>query len=92
MVGTREAEPIAIIGIGCRFPGGADSPDAYWSLLARGASAITELPRDRFDLAAFFDANPEAPGKIYSKWGGLVDRLDELDADFFGIAPREARH
>jgi acyl transferase domain-containing protein/NADPH:quinone reductase-like Zn-dependent oxidoreductase len=92
MVGAREAEPVAIIGIGCRFPGGADSPEAYWSLLARGASAITELPRDRFDLAAFFDANPEAPGKIYSKWGGFVDRLDELDADFFGIAPREARH
>ena len=92
MEGARRAEPVAIVGIGCRFPGGADSPAAYWSLLARGVSAITELPRDRFDLAAFFDPNPEAPGKIYSKWGGFVGRLDELDADFFGIAPREARH
>ena len=92
MDATRSAEPVAIVGIGCRFPGGASSPDEFWSLLARGGDAIGELPSGRFDLDAFFDPNPEVPGKLYSRWGGFVERLDELDADFFGIAPREARH
>ncbi|WP_290652049.1 beta-ketoacyl synthase N-terminal-like domain-containing protein, partial [Aquisalimonas sp.] len=82
---------IAIVGIGCRFPGGADSPSAFWKLLCDGVDAVTELPAARFDLNELFDADPAAPGKIYTRWGGLLDQIDAFDADFFGIAPREAR-
>jgi amino acid adenylation domain-containing protein len=83
-------QPIAIVGIGCRFPGGVSSPAQYWNLLCNGLDAITEVPPDRFDLEQFFDPDPAAPGKTYSRWGGFVDRIDAFDADFFGIAPREA--
>src|SRR4051812_14159354 len=81
---------IAIVGIGCRFPGGADSPDAFWRLLRDGVDAISEVPADRWDLAEYFDPNPDAPGKMYSKWGGFVAGIEEFDAAFFGVAPREA--
>ncbi|MEM9271364.1 MAG: type I polyketide synthase [Cyanobacteria bacterium P01_F01_bin.143] len=83
-------EPIAIIGMGCRFPGGADTPEAFWNLLHQGKDAITEVPSDRWDLDAYYDANPEAPGKIYTRHGGFIGQLQEFDAQFFGITPREA--
>ncbi len=83
-------EPIAIIGIGCRFPGGADSPQTFWRLLLDGVDAITEIPRDRFDLDVFFDPRPATPGKVSTRYGGFLEGIDRLDADFFGIAPREA--
>jgi amino acid adenylation domain-containing protein len=83
-------KPIAIVGIGCRFPGGVSSPAQFWNLLCDGLDAITEVPPDRFDLDQFFDPDPAVPGKTYSRWGGFVDRIDAFDADFFGIAPREA--
>ncbi|MCC5857567.1 MAG: amino acid adenylation domain-containing protein [Ectothiorhodospiraceae bacterium] len=82
---------IAIVGIGCRFPGGANSPEAFWTLLRNGEDAVTELPADRFDLHELFDSDPAATGKIYTRWGGFLDQVEEFDADFFGIAPREAR-
>ncbi len=82
---------IAIVGIGCRFPGGADSPGAFWRLLCDGVDAVTELPPDRFNLTELFDSDPASPGKIYTRWGGFLDHVDGFDADFFGIAPREAR-
>jgi acyl transferase domain-containing protein/SAM-dependent methyltransferase len=86
----REAsEPIAIIGLGCRFPG-ADDPDAYWHLLRNGIDAIGEVPRDRWDVEALFDSDPDAAGKVYTRHGGYLDRVDEFDAAFFGISPREA--
>jgi acyl transferase domain-containing protein len=85
-------EPIAIIGIGCRFPGGANSPDAFWQLLADGVDAITEVPPDRWNLPAFHDHDPTKPGKTYSRWGGFLDNIDRFDAHFFGISPREAAH
>lgn len=87
------AEAIAVIGIGCRFPGGANSPTAFWQLLREGVDAITELPSDRWHLADYYDADavdPEAAGKIASRYGGFVDQLQDFDADFFGIAEREA--
>jgi acyl transferase domain-containing protein/trans-aconitate methyltransferase len=84
------SEPVAVIGVGCRFPGGADSPDAFWRLLCDGVDAITEIPRDRFDVDAYYDPDPDAPGRIATRWGGFLDRVDAFDAEFFGITPREA--
>ncbi|MBC6936182.1 MAG: polyketide synthase, partial [Chloroflexi bacterium] len=83
-------EPIAIIGIGCRFPGGANSPEALWELLRAGRDAITEVPADRYDLQTFYDPRPATPGKVMSKWGGFLDEIDRFDPLFFGISPREA--
>ena len=82
---------VAIVGIGCRFPGDADTPADFWQLLCDGVDAITELPAERFDIDEVYDPDPAAPGKIYSRWGGFVADVDRFDADFFGIAPREAK-
>jgi acyl transferase domain-containing protein len=84
------AEPIAIIGMGCRFPGGAHDPESYWQLLRNGVDAITQVPPDRWDVEAFFDPDPDAPGKIYTRWGGFLPDIDQFDCQFFGISPREA--
>ncbi len=85
-----QPEPIAVVSMACRFPGGANTPDAYWQLLQQGTDAITEIPSARFDVDAYFDADPEAPGKIATRWGGFVDGIDKFDPQLFGIAPREA--
>ena len=87
---TEKSEPIAIVGLGCRFPGGADSPDAFWALLEAGRDAIGEVPPDRWDGAAHYDPDPDAPGKMYTRAGGFLDGVDRFDPHFFGIAPREA--
>ncbi|HET8887419.1 MAG TPA: type I polyketide synthase [Candidatus Angelobacter sp.] len=84
------AEPIAIIGLACRFPGGAVNPEDYWRILRGGVDVITEVPSDRWNISDFYDANPEAPGKMYSRWGGFLDSIDLFDAGYFGISPREA--
>jgi acyl transferase domain-containing protein len=84
------SEPIAVIGLACRFPG-ADNPEQFWQALLSGRDAVTEVPRDRWDMDACFDADPRAPGKSYSRWGAFLDRVDEFDAAFFGISPREAQ-
>ncbi|MGB3476654.1 MAG: acyltransferase domain-containing protein, partial [Mycobacterium sp.] len=84
------AEPIAVVGIGCRFPGGASGPDAYWELLETGRDAITEIPSDRWDADEYYDPDPLAPGRMSSKWGGFISDVAGFDADFFGISPREA--
>ena len=83
-------EPIAIVGMGCRFPGGATSPDAFWRLLHDGVDAITEVPRDRWDIDAYYDPDPDAVGKMTSRYGGFVGGIQEFDAPFFGMSPREA--
>src|SRR5262249_16723264 len=84
-------EPIAIVGAGCRFPGGADSPDAYWELLRTGVDAVGPVPADRWDAEALYDPDPDTPGKICTDQGGFVDwPVDRFDAGFFGISPREA--
>ena len=82
-------EPIAIIGIGCRFPG-ANNPAAFWQLLRDGVDAIGEVPADRFDQRAFYDPDPSVPGKMNTRWGGFLEHVDQFDANFFGISPREA--
>ncbi len=82
-------EPIAIIGVACRFPGSPD-PDAYWQVLSGGIDAIREIPEDRFDIDEFYDPDQQTPGKIYTRSGGYLDEVDEFDPEFFGISPREA--
>ncbi|MGI9180315.1 MAG: type I polyketide synthase, partial [Longimicrobiaceae bacterium] len=84
------SEPIAIVGMGCRFPGGANDPDALWRLLVEGVDAIREVPADRWDLDAYYDADLAAPGKMSTRWGGFIEGMDEFDPHFFGISPREA--
>lgn len=86
---TIEPEPIAIIGLGCRFPGAAN-PEAFWRLLQDGVDAITEVAKNRWDVDAFYDRNPATPGKMNTRWGGFLEHVDLFDAEFFGISPREA--
>ena len=83
-------EPLAIIGIGCRFPGRSNTPREFWNLLLSGTDAITEMPPDRFDLSQLFDPAVSKPGTIYTRWGGFLENIDQFDAAFFGISPREA--
>ncbi|MCZ8519462.1 MULTISPECIES: type I polyketide synthase [Paenibacillus] len=83
-------EPIAIIGVGCRFPGGAHSPEQYWKLLTEGRDAVTEVPADRWSISSYYDPERSKHGKTVTKWGGFLDRIDEFDAGFFGMSPREA--
>ncbi|MDB5313855.1 MAG: mycocerosate synthase [Gemmataceae bacterium] len=83
-------DPIAIIGIGCRLPGHANTPAAFWKNLLDGVDAITEVPADRWSTAAFYDPEPGKPGKSHARWGGFVDAIDQFDPHFFGISPREA--
>jgi hypothetical protein len=83
-------EPIAIVGLGCRFPGGASDPESFWRLLHDGVDAIREVPADRWDLGAHFDPQPGAAGKMYTRFGGFLDGVDQFDARFFQISRREA--
>jgi acyl transferase domain-containing protein/acyl carrier protein len=82
-------EPIAIIGMGCRFPGAA-SPQEYWQLLRLGRDAVTEVPADRWNAGSLYDPDPAAPGKMNTRWGGFLEQVDRFDPLFFGISPREA--
>jgi len=85
-----EREPVAIIGIGCRFPGSANNPETFWQLLKDGVDAITEVPADRFDIDAFYDPDQSKPGKVVTRYGGFLNNIDMFDANFFGISPWEA--
>ncbi|RUT04204.1 hypothetical protein DSM106972_044320 [Dulcicalothrix desertica PCC 7102] len=82
-------EAIAIVGIGCRFPG-AKNPQAFWQLLCNGIDAISEVPASRWNIEAFYDPDPTKAGKMNTRWGGFLEQLEQFDSQFFGIAPREA--
>lgn len=83
-------EPVAIVGMACRFPA-ANNPNEYWKLLRDGVDAVTEVPPSRWDCAAYYDPGTAVPGKMNSRWGGFLANVDRFDADFFGISAREAR-
>ncbi|MCV7281580.1 type I polyketide synthase [Mycolicibacterium flavescens] len=86
---ARNDDAIAIVAVSCRFPG-APNPEAFWDLLSGGVDAIREVPEDRFDIEEFYDPDPDAPGKTYTRFGGFLDGIDGFDPEFFGISPREA--
>jgi acyl transferase domain-containing protein/acyl carrier protein len=83
-------EPVAIIGIGCRFPGGAETPARFWELLREGFDAVENIPPDRWDVDAFYHPDPDIPGKMYTRVGSFLTNLAYFDASFFGISAREA--
>jgi acyl transferase domain-containing protein len=91
LAAPRDVEAIAIVGIGCRFPGGVDDPESFWKLLRDGMDATRELPPDRWDRSLYYDPDDQADGKLYVDRGGYLDGDPALfDAEFFNIPPREA--
>ncbi|MBF0396790.1 MAG: SDR family NAD(P)-dependent oxidoreductase [Desulfobacterales bacterium] len=89
-INSDEADFIAIIGIGCRFPGNVDNPDSFWRLLKNGVDVVSEIPSDRWSINDYYDPSPDANGKMYTKYGSFIDNIDLFDPDFFNISPREA--
>jgi len=83
-------EPVAVVGMACRFPGRTTTPEAFWQLLRGGGDGIREVPRDRWNIEEFYDPDPDAAGKMYSRHGGFLEDVAGFDAEFFGISPREA--
>ena len=86
----RRHEPIAIIGMACRYPGGADTVDGYWDLLRDGRSTVTEVPKSRWDIDDYYDPDPRAAGGMYTRYGSFLPDITGWDAEFFGLSPREA--
>ena len=87
---SKSSDQIAIVGIGCLFPGGIESPDALWQFLSRGGDAVVEVPADRWNVDAVYDPTPGTPGKAVTRRAGLLRDVASFDAGFFGISPREA--
>ncbi|MEA3439867.1 MAG: beta-ketoacyl synthase N-terminal-like domain-containing protein, partial [Chloroflexota bacterium] len=85
----EQKESIAVIGMGCRFPG-ADNPKAFWRMLSEGIDAVGTVPEGRWDVEQFYDPTPSMPGKMITREGGFLSRIDQFDPEFFGISPREA--
>ena len=89
---AQNHEPIAIIGMSCRFPGGASNPQKFWELLKNGVDAITEVPDERWSLDSYYHPDPDTPGKMYTRYGGFIEQIDRFDPKFFHISPKEAIH
>ncbi|NUO79482.1 type I polyketide synthase [candidate division KSB1 bacterium] len=87
----KQHEPIAVIGMSLRFPNGANDPEQFWQVLRDGVDCITEIPANRWNVEDYYDPDPNAPGKMYTRCAGFIDNVDRFDPQFFGIAPREAQ-
>lgn len=85
-----ENEPIAIIGLDCRFPGGIEDPDGYWQVLSQGIDCIGEIPAGRWQIEKYYDPDPDKPGKMYTRHGGFLEGVDLFEPQVFGISPLEA--
>src|SRR6266540_3013977 len=86
----KSNDRIAIVGMGCLFPGGIDSPNSLWEFLCRGGDAVVDVPPDRWNVEAVYDPEPGVPGKTVSRRAGFLRDVASFDAGFFGISPREA--
>jgi acyl transferase domain-containing protein/NADPH-dependent curcumin reductase CurA/short-subunit dehydrogenase len=84
------SEPIAVVGIGCRFPGGVRSGDEFWQFLHGHGDAVSEIPAERWDSDRYYGPDSNAEGRMNTRWGGFLENVDQFDASFFGISPREA--
>ncbi|MGR3219879.1 MAG: amino acid adenylation domain-containing protein [Candidatus Anammoxibacter sp.] len=87
----KQKELVAVVGMGCRFPGGANNPDAFWNMLNKGVDAVSMIPADRWDTSKFYDPDYQTPGKSYCRQGAFIDEVDKFDCGFFGISPPEAK-
>ena len=88
---SKEArEPIAVVGMGCRYPGNVRTPDEFWELLHSGRDVLRDIPGDRWDVEAYYDPEVPVPGKMYVRQGHFLDDIDQFDPQFFGLSPREA--
>ncbi|ATB40500.1 polyketide synthase [Cystobacter fuscus] len=85
------AEPIAVVGMSCRFPGGGVLPETFWELLEEGKDATREIPPDRWNIDEFYDPTPGVPGKMYTRRGAFIENVDQFEPGFFGIPPRDAK-
>ncbi|MCE9672537.1 type I polyketide synthase [Myxococcus stipitatus] len=85
------AEPIAVVGMSCRFPGGGDGPEGFWELLKSGGDATREVPRERWNIDELYDPTPGTKGKLYTRRGAFIDGVDLFEPTFFGIPPRDAK-
>ncbi len=83
-------DSIAIIGMSCRFPSDVETPEEFWDMLCNGIDAVREVPKERWDIDAYYDPHPEVPGKMYTRYGSFLSQVDQFDPLFFGISPREA--
>ncbi|BBM86750.1 type I polyketide synthase [Candidatus Uabimicrobium amorphum] len=88
---SAPSTPIAVVGMSCRFAGDVDTPQKLWQMLLDKKDAVTEVPKERWNIDDYYDPDPNAPGKTYTRWGSFVSDADKFDASFFGIIPNEAR-